>query len=56
MLANFRFRFNPREGTDLYIVWNEGLLTDRSASDSVRPRADQRTLLVKYAHTLPLGI
>ena len=55
VLANFRFRFNPREGTDLYIVWNEGLV-DRFASDPARPRTDQRTLLFKYAQTLLFGI
>ena len=27
--ANLRLRYNPREGTDLYLVYNEGLNTDR---------------------------
>lgn len=55
-VANLRFRYNPREGNDFYIVWNEGLVTDPDAFDPVRPRADARTILVKYAHTFTLGL
>ncbi len=52
VIANFRFRYNPREGNDLFLVWNEGLVTNRNAFDPVRPRSDERTILVKYSHTL----
>jgi hypothetical protein len=52
---NFRVRYNPREGNDLYIVYNEGLNTDRFGFDPVRPFTHTRTLLVKYSHTLDLG-
>lgn len=55
VIANVRFRYNPREGNDLYIVWNEGLNTDLDAYEPVRPRSEARTLLVKYSHTLTLG-
>ena len=55
ILANFSVRYNPREGNDLYIVWNEGVFTDTSSFDPVRPRADQRTILIKYSHTIPFG-
>jgi len=54
--VNFRFHYTPREGNDLYVVWNEGLTTDRQSFDPVRPLSSQRTFLVKYAHTLPFGI
>jgi hypothetical protein len=56
VIANLRFRFNPREGNDLYIVWNEALVTDRASFDPVRPLSDARTILVKYSHTFQLGI
>ena len=56
LVTNLRFRFNPREGIDLYIVWNEGLVTDRKFFDPVRPFSDERTILVKYSHTLQFGI
>ena len=55
VLANFRVRYNPREGNDLYVVWNEGVFTDTSSFDPVRPWADQRTILIKYSHTIPFG-
>jgi hypothetical protein len=53
--ANFRVRYNPREGNDLYLVWNEGVLTNTSSFDPIRPWADQRTILIKYSHTIPFG-
>jgi hypothetical protein len=53
--TNLRIRFNPREGNDLYLVYNEGLNTDRFAVDPVRPFSDTRTLLIKYSHTVDLG-
>ena len=55
-LVNFRVRWNPREGTDLYVVWNEGLVTDRHSFDPVRPFSDRRTLLVKFSRTFTLGL
>ncbi len=56
VIANLRFRYNPREGIDLYIVWNEGLVTDRAFFNPVRPLSDERTILIKYSHTLQFGI
>jgi hypothetical protein len=53
--VNFRFHYTPREGNDFYVVWNEGLTTDRQSFDPVRPLSSERTFLVKYAHTLPFG-
>ena len=29
VIANVRLRYNPREGNDFYVVYNEGLNTDR---------------------------
>jgi len=54
--VNLRLRYNPREGTDLYLVWNEGLVTDRFSFNPVRPLSDRRSLLMKYSQTLTLGL
>ena len=56
IIANVRFRYNPSEGNDLYIVWNEGLVTDRNSFDPVRPFSDERTILLKYSRTFQFGI
>lgn len=53
---NFRFRFNPREGNDLYIVWNEGLVTDPYLLGTREALSTDRAIMVKYAHTLRLGL
>lgn len=53
--VNLRLRYNPREGTDLFLVWNEGLVTDRSSFEPARPLSERRTLLVKYSQTFALG-
>lgn len=49
--ANLRFRFNPREGTDLYLVYNEGLNTDRLSRLPVPPVSSGRSLLLKLNYT-----
>ncbi len=48
--ANLRLRYNPREGTDLYLVYNEGLNTDRSREIPPLPRTNNRTIMLKYIH------
>lgn len=50
---NARFRYNFREGTDLWIVYNEGLHTERDLLDVPRlPLSAGRTIMLKYTHTL----
>ena len=34
---NVRFRYNPKEGNDLYIVWNETFNSDRFSLDPLAP-------------------
>lgn len=51
VVLNVRVRYNPREGNDLYVVYNHGLNTDRLDYDPVRPRLDNQTLVFKYSHT-----
>ncbi|NIM51276.1 MAG: hypothetical protein GTN78_04110 [Gemmatimonadales bacterium] len=54
VIGNFRVRYNPREGVDLYLVYNEGRNTDRFRDVPTLPAVDERTLVVKYSHTLNL--
>ncbi len=51
MLTNFRFRYNPREGNDLYIVFNEGRNTYRNIDEPRLPLYNSRSILVKYTYT-----
>ena len=52
--ANVRFRYNFREGNDLWIVYNEGLNTNRHREMPFLPLTDTRTILLKYTHTFGL--
>ncbi len=49
--ANFRFRYNFREGNDLWVVYNEGRHTDRFRERPVLPHLERRTVLLKYTYT-----
>jgi len=55
ILTNIRFRYNPREGHDLYIVYDEGLNIDRHREIPVLPPTNIRTILLKYSYTFRLG-
>ena len=50
-LLNFRFRYNPREGNDLYLVYNEQLNSDRYREVPILPISVNRTIIAKYTHT-----
>lgn len=50
--ANVRFRYNFREGQDLWVVFNSGLNTNREAYLPVQPSINSQSILVKYIHTL----
>jgi len=50
-LGNFRLRYNPREGNDLFLVFNEGLNLDRFDRTPVPPFVNARTLVMKYSYT-----
>lgn len=54
--VNVRMRYNPREGNDVYVVYNEGLNVDRERLSPALPLRSSRTLLVKYSHTFPLSL
>ncbi len=54
LTANVRFRYNFREGNDLWIVYNEGLNTTPYKTDPHLPVTDTRAVLIKYTHTFHL--
>lgn len=51
IVANLRIRYNPREGNDLYLVYNEGLNTNRYREIPVLPLSDSRAIMLKYTYT-----
>lgn len=54
LITNFRVRFNPREGNDLYLVFNDfrGIADDHSIPQ--RPAFYNKTIMIKYTHTFKL--
>ena len=54
IITNVRFRYNPREGNDLYLVYNEGMNTNRYSEVPNLPFTSNRTLLLKYTYTFNL--
>lgn len=54
VMTNIRFRYNPREGNDFYIVYDEGLNTDITRVVPPLPHSSGRTILLKYTYTLIL--
>ncbi len=48
---NVRFRYNFSERNDLWIVFNDGLNTERRAFSPVLPVSAGRVLLLKYTYT-----
>jgi hypothetical protein len=53
-LTNIRLRYNPREGNDFYLVFNEGRNTEILREADSMPRIDNQTVQVKYSHTFRL--
>ena len=51
VIGNIRFRYNPRDGNDFYIVYDEGLHTDRTRVTPKLPWSTGRTILLKYTYT-----
>jgi len=49
--SNLRIRYNPREGTDLYVVFNQGLNTDRTRLMPHLPVIDAQAVTVKFIRT-----
>jgi hypothetical protein len=54
MAANFRLRYNWKDGNDLYVVYNETLNKDGKQNPDI-PFSDYRAFMVKYIYTFHLG-
>lgn len=54
VLTNLKFRYNPREGNDLYVVFNEGRNTYLDRENPRLPVYSYRSLLLKYTYTFSL--
>lgn len=52
--ANVRFRYNFREGNDLWLVYNESMNTERHRFTPMLPITEARTILLKYTYTFQL--
>lgn len=50
--GNFRLRINPKEGTDLFIVYNPRLHT--AFPNRERPIVDQQSFIIKFTKTFSL--
>ncbi len=53
-IPNIRFRYNPKEGTDLYIVFNESRNTLPGTENPPLPDLDYRSIMVKFTYTFDL--
>jgi hypothetical protein len=51
VIANLRIRYNPREGVDLYVVYNEDFNTNRFREIPNLPHYNSRTIMVKFSYT-----
>ncbi len=56
IFTNIRYRYNPREGNDFYIVYDEGLNTNREREIPVLPHTKNRTIMFKYSYTFNIGL
>jgi hypothetical protein len=54
LISNFRFRFNPREGNDFYLVFNDYRCVSDEEFIPDLPHYFTRTILLKYTHTFRL--
>lgn len=52
--GNLRLRYNPKEGTDLYIVFNQLQNTDRLRKTPELPVVDNQAIVIKYLTTFKL--
>lgn len=51
IISNIRFRYNPREGNDFYIVLNEGRNTHLTREIPNLPVYSRRAVMFKYTYT-----
>lgn len=49
--VNARLRYTPHQGNDFYLVYNEGLNTNRHEQMPIQPFTLSRSIIVKYSYT-----
>ena len=54
-ISNIKLRYNPREGNDLYIVFNEVLNSDRRRYEPEYPLLNLEVLALKYTYTFKIS-
>ena len=54
LIGNFRLRYNPREGNDFYLVYNDYRGISHNNSIPTLPQFFNKTIMVKYTHTFIL--
>lgn len=54
IITNIRFRYNPKEGNDLYLLFNEGRNTRLTRQEPYLPAFFQRSVMIKYSYTFNL--
>jgi hypothetical protein len=54
IITNLRLRYNPKEGNDLYLVFNEGRNTDLGREVPDLPVYSSRSVMLKYTYTFNL--
>jgi len=52
--GNIRLRYNPKEGNDLFIVYNTDVNAQRGFENPMLPLSNQQSLLLKYTYTFTL--
>lgn len=54
IVSNLRFRYNPKEGNDFFIVFNEGRNTSLAREVPRLPVYNGRAVMIKYTYTFSL--
>jgi hypothetical protein len=54
LITNFRLRYNPREGNDFYLVFNDFRSISNKNTIPEHPKYFNETVMVKYIHTFIL--
>jgi hypothetical protein len=54
IISNFRLRYNPKEGNDFYLVFNEGRNTNQTGYHPTLPVYNVRNVILKYTYTFNL--
>ena len=54
LITNFRLRYNPREGNDFYLVYNDSRGITGLSTGPQLPRFFNKTIIAKFVHTFTL--